>query len=574
MLSFLPRASALTAGPGRLVTIRQKALLLLLLLVSFIASPAYALQGNLGAHDPSTIVKDGNKYWVFHTGPGIPSKYSTDLVNWTAASRSVFTPATRPGWIATKVPAFVNEYWAPECVFMNGKFYLYYSCSTFGSKVSGIGLATNLTLDPASPNYNWVDEGEVISSNASSAANAIDPAVYRDASSNVWFTYGSFFGGIRIMQLDAATGKPLNGTSTPQFAVANGDVEAAYVKQRGSFYYLFINRGACCRGVNSTYYIQVGRSTSPTGPFLDKNGVNLNNNGGELLLNVSGRYTGPGHTGIFEENGVSYFSHHYYDYEDSGAPKLGIANLTWDAANWPVVSRDWLVPGRYEIAGQNGLVWQAQGCTSAPGQTIVQSARSGQACQQWDFTALGDGDYRIATALSSLVVSIDICSSANGAGLQLGVNSNLSCQQYHLDRASDGKLVFASVNGNRVVEVPNAATAAGVQLALFDYNGCTCQRWTTTLAGPLATAASRQLPGVSIYPVPAEVGTFTVDMGSQKAAEEITVMVSDLQGRRLYQHSFGGSQTRLAVEAGLQPGIYLVQVRRGNASTTQKLAVQ
>ena len=549
--------------------------LLLLLFIGVACSSALALQGNVGAHDPSTIVKDGNKYWVFHTGPGIQSKYSTDLVHWTA-SRSVFTTATRPNWITAKVPAFVNEYWAPECIFMNGKFYLYYSCSTFGSKVSGMGLATNVTLDPASPNYRWVDEGEVISSNNASASNAIDPAVYRDASNNLWFIYGSFFGGIRILQLDAATGKPLNGASTPQVAVADGDVEAAYVKQHNGFYYLFINRGACCRGVNSTYYIQVGRSASPTGPFLDKNGVNLNNKGGTLLLNVSGRYTGPGHAGIFEENGVSYFSHHYYDYEDGGAPKLGIANLTWDATGWPAVSRDWMAPGRYEIASQNsGLLWQTQACAGTAGQTVVQAARSGQACQQWDFVAVGDGEYRIVTALNALTVGTNICSAANGAGLELGANANLSCQLVQINRASDGTMVFASVNGNRVVEVPSAATAPGVQLALFNYNGCACQRWFLTAAGGLlATGGSQKLAGVNIYPVPAERGTFTVDLGTAKSADATTVQVFNSLGQLVYRRLYNASQAQLSVAAGLAPGIYQVQVQRGQASITQKQTVQ
>lgn len=547
-------------------------LVALFFLLGGLAPRAHALQGAQGVHDPSTIIKEGNKYWVFATGQGIYSMYSTDLVNWTPGPRAVFVNNAYPAWINTKVPSFGGHFWAPECIFMNGKYYLYYSCSSFGSKVSAIGLATNVTLDPASPSYNWVDEGEVISSNANSSANTIDPAVFKDTNNDVWFTYGSFFGGLRTLQLNAATGKIQSGATSN--AVANGNVEAAFLTKRGSFYYMFINRGSCCNGLNSTYNIRVGRSASPTGPFLDQSGVDLNNNGGTLVLSSSGRYVGPGHAGILVENGVSYFSHHYYDGDDNGAPKLGLAKLTWSAANWPVVSRDWVTPGRYEIASQNSsLVWQAQGCTGVVGEAIAQGARTGQACQQWDFIASGDGEYRVVNAISGVSAGVAGCSAATGAVLQLAA-ANSACRLFRIDRASDGTLVFASANGNRVVEVPSASTAPGTQLALSNYNGCLCQRWNLTVNGVLATSTARKLGDVSIYPIPAERGGFTVDLGARKAAEATTVMVSNLQGQVLYRRVFSAQQTKLAVEAPLQPGIYLVQVERASGQLTQKLTVQ
>jgi arabinan endo-1,5-alpha-L-arabinosidase len=551
---------------------------LLFVLLSWASPSAFALQGLTGAHDPSTIVKDGDKYWVFATGRGVYSMYSTDLVNWTPGPRPVFANNAYPSWINTKVPGFTGDFWAPECIFMNGKYYLYYSCSTFGSKVSTMGLATNVTLDPSSPNYRWVDEGEVLSSDANSSANAIDPAVFKDTNGDVWFTYGSFFGGIRVLQLNPTTGKPISGASTPQAAVADNAgsvVEAAYLTKRGSFYYLFINRGRCCQGVNSTYYIQVGRSASPTGPFLDQAGVNLNNGGGTVVLNVSGRYVGPGHTGIFEENGVSYFSHHYYDGDDNGNAKLGLAKLTWTAAGWPSVSRDWVAAGRYEIKNQNSnLVWDAWGCTGASGQIIAQGTPAGLDCQRWDFTALGDGQYKITNALGGLAADVAGCSPDAGARLQLGAYTGLACQQYRIDRASDGTLVFASVNGNRVVEVPNASTTAGQQLGLWDYNGCGCQRWSLTAAGtPLAATSGRKLLGVSVYPVPATRGGFTVELGQQKAAEPTLVEVYDLQGRLVHRQEFQRQQSTLAVTAALRAGLYLVQVKRESGAVTQKITV-
>ncbi|GAC1372330.1 MAG: hypothetical protein NVSMB30_12980 [Hymenobacter sp.] len=555
--------------------------MLLALLLGLASRPAAALQGQPGIHDPSTIIKSGNTYWVFGTGQGIYGLYSTDLVKWTPAPQPVFVNNAYPNWINAKVPGFAGFFWAPECVFQNGKYYLYYSCSTFGSKVSAIGLVTNLTLDPASPNYRWVDEGEVLATDNSSAVNAIDPAIFRDANNGLWLTYGSYFGGIRIVQLDAATGKPLGG---PQYAVANGGVEASYVKPHGGYYYLFVNRGTCCQGSASTYYIQVGRSAAPSGPFLDKNGVNLNNNGGTTLLSGMGRYRGPGHTGIFEENGAAYFSHHYYDSYDAGAPKLGLARLTWDAADWPVVSRDWLDPAavagsssRYTVAtapGPAGLVWEARGCIGTAGQALTQAPRTGAVCQQWDFTPLGNGDYKIASALGGLAVGVAGCSDANGALLELGAYTAQDCQQYHLERASDGGLVFATLTSNRVVEVPFASASAGTQLGLFDYNGCTCQHWFLTATSvATATAPGAGLTGISIYPVPAVRGTFTLDLSGRRLTEAVTVEIFNLQGRSVFRQVLAQPQAVQAVAAALPPGLFLVRVRQGAGLYTQKLTV-
>ncbi len=564
------RSAPLSWGEGLGVRFSGRAVrLAALVLLTLLSLTAQAQKGATGAHDPSTIIKDGNKYWAFTTGQGITSLYSTDLVKWTAGPRPVFQNNGYPAWINTAVPGFGGNFWAPECIFLNGKYYLYYSCSSFGSKVSAIGLATNVTLDPASPNYSWVDQGAVIQTNNGSAVNAIDPAVFKDTNGDVWFTYGSFFGGIRTTQLDAATGKIINQGN--QFAVVNGNPEAACLTKNGSYYYMFFNRGACCNGVNSTYYIMVGRSASPTGPFLDQSGVSINSGGGTLVLNVSGRYVGPGHAGILTEGGTNYFSHHYYDGDDNGAPKLGLAKLTW-AGGWPVVTRDWAAPGRYEIGTSAGLAWEATGCTGASGQPIAQAARTSLDCQRWDFTSLGDGDYKITSAQGGLAVTVAGCSPTNGSLLQLGSYSYLSCKQFHIDRANDGGLVFTSLNGGRVVEVPNAA-AAGQQLGLFDYNGGANQRFTLS-SGALATADAQKLPSVSIFPVPAERGGFTVDLGAANKPAATTVAVFNLQGQLVHRQTYTAQQTKLAVEATLAPGLYLVRVQQGAASATQELSVQ
>src|SRR5262245_1551625 len=122
-----------------------------------VAAPSRAqtpLSGSLGIHDPSTIVKLGQRYYMYGTGNGVRMKYSDDLFRWQSGP-AVF--ADPPTWVKQAVPNFTGEsLWAPEIAYFNNAYHLYYSASTFGSQVSAIGLATNATLDPASPNYHWV----------------------------------------------------------------------------------------------------------------------------------------------------------------------------------------------------------------------------------------------------------------------------------------------------------------------------------------------------------------------------------------------------------------------------------
>jgi arabinan endo-1,5-alpha-L-arabinosidase len=118
-----------------------------------------ALNGNIGIHDPSSIIKCGDTYWIFGTGNGIYAIYSKDLVKWNAGTTPFF-PGTYPSWVKSYVPDFGGTFWAPECFYMSGRYYLYYSCSSWGSRNSCIGLMTSKSLDPASPDYYWNDEGE------------------------------------------------------------------------------------------------------------------------------------------------------------------------------------------------------------------------------------------------------------------------------------------------------------------------------------------------------------------------------------------------------------------------------
>jgi arabinan endo-1,5-alpha-L-arabinosidase len=295
------------------------------------------LDGYLKAHDP-VVARDGDRYYVFTTGSRIPILCSPDMTQWEFCGR-VFKD--NPKWIGEAIDG-VTDLWAPDISFFNGKWHLYYSASTFGKNRSAIGLATNATLNPDSADYKWVDEGMVIESKPSDNWNAIDPNIAFDESGQPWLAFGSFWSGIKLRKIDAATGKP--ATDNAQlYAIAGGRpapnaIEAPFIIRRGDFFYLFVSFDFCCRGANSTYNIRVGRAPKITGPYVDRAGKAMLEGGGTLVLDGASakQWKGPGHNSIFSENGVDWLVYHAYDAQEVGTAKLRIEALGWDAEGWPI----------------------------------------------------------------------------------------------------------------------------------------------------------------------------------------------------------------------------------------------
>ncbi|MBI5768307.1 MAG: arabinan endo-1,5-alpha-L-arabinosidase [Verrucomicrobia bacterium] len=296
------------------------------------------------AHDPSTIVQCGDEYWTFYTGRGVPSWRSKDMKTWTAGP-PVFKEA--PAWVATAVPENRNAmFWAPDVMRVGDRYLLYYSVSSFGKNTSAIALATNKTLDPASPDFRWKDEGIVVRCAPPDKFNTIDPAIFREADGRLWMVFGSYWSGIKLIELDPATGQRLapalsgsNGPDSPMHALAHKQqIEAAFIWRHGAHYYLFVNWGHCCRGLESTYNIRVGRADQITGPYLDRDGKNLLDGGGTPVLATDGAFIGPGHAGIHVAEGREWFSCHFYNgTTPRGTPMLALRPLAWDRDGWPVV---------------------------------------------------------------------------------------------------------------------------------------------------------------------------------------------------------------------------------------------
>lgn len=291
-----------------------------------------ALLGRTSVHDPATIQKEGERYYTFSTGRIVRSLSSPDLVNWTNGP-SVFEAP--PSWTTNAVPGYNGHTWAPDVIRVDDRYLLYYSVSTFGKQVSGIGVASSPTLDWDSPDYKWVDHGPVILSKEGDPYNAIDPALFQDEDGRLWMSFGSFWRGLYLFELNPETGKRLDeGVSPTRLAWAES-IEAPFIMRRGHWYYLFVNHGRCCRGTNSTYEILVGRSRSITGPYLDRDGTDLVEAGGTEFLTTSNRFIGPGHVGVYEEDGRTWFSYHYYDERRRGRSHLALGRIDWTEDGWP-----------------------------------------------------------------------------------------------------------------------------------------------------------------------------------------------------------------------------------------------
>ncbi|TWT77876.1 Intracellular endo-alpha-(1-_5)-L-arabinanase [Posidoniimonas polymericola] len=348
---------------------------------------AAQLTGTLGAHDPSTVIYDDGRYYYFATGDRLAVRSSSNLSSWTGEP-AAFDAV--PSWVAGAVPGYSGQsLWAPDVIKLGDQFALYYSASVWGTKLSAIGYATSPTLDPDAPDYGWTDHGMIISSNHGSPYNAIDPSLMLDESTGkLWMTWGSFNNGIYVKEMNPTTGAPLN--SSPGVNVAapspTPEIEGAAMLQHNGDYYLFTNWGGCCSGVDSTYNIRVGRSTSPTGPFLDRDGVNMLNDGGTLFFDDDGRKVGPGHFSLTNVGGREQFSYHYYDANAVGAPTFGLRDLYWSDDGWPMLAEvdsrwgaslagDWSDPANWTGAGvPDGLGHIATFDGPGSGRTLYQLA--------------------------------------------------------------------------------------------------------------------------------------------------------------------------------------------------------
>jgi arabinan endo-1,5-alpha-L-arabinosidase len=305
-----------------------------------------ALDGQPAMHDPSTVIESGGKFYVYATGNGLPAFQSKD--GWTWERSGSVMQAVAGGKPGPEVTARGgNNSWAPDIIRAGDKYFLYYAAPGTQPKAA-IGLLVGRTLDPGSPDYTWEDAGPVVWSDGVEDSNAIDPGVFRDPTNGtLWLTYGSYFGYIRLVELNPKTGRRLYPDRRPVNVAINS--EASIVIFRDGWYYLLVTHGSCCAGANSSYNIRMGRAKKVTGPFLDRVGVDMLQGGGTLFLGSGDRFIGPGHFGLLDlGDGVQKFSCHYEaDLDRAGISVLDIRPLLW-RDGWPEAGEN-VKPGTYEI---------------------------------------------------------------------------------------------------------------------------------------------------------------------------------------------------------------------------------
>ncbi|GAB6167387.1 arabinan endo-1,5-alpha-L-arabinosidase [Thermostilla marina] len=301
----------------------------------------------IGGPDPTAVAisretPEGTKYdyYAVVTGRGIPILHSTDLRSWEPVGR-VF-PKAVPSWAAREVPGSTGI-WAPDLSFHDGLYYLYYSVSTFGSQRSVIGLAVNKAIDPNDPDYRWIDRGKVIESLPGKCDyNAIDPNLVVADDGRWYLFFGSFWSGLKAIELDRTSGKPK--ADAPLVPVASRPnhpthaIEGAYVIRRGEYYYLFASWDRCCDGANSDYKVVVGRSKNVLGPYVDAAGRRMLDGGGTVVLQGDRRWKGPGHNGIVHTREGWWMIHHTYDVRHLDRHRiLQVRPMRWTENGWPLV---------------------------------------------------------------------------------------------------------------------------------------------------------------------------------------------------------------------------------------------
>ncbi|CEI67652.1 hypothetical protein FVEN_g9471 [Fusarium venenatum] len=287
------------------------------------------VKGDTFIHDPTIVKRPDGTYLAAFTANGIGLKTSADRTTWKDVGAAFPNGAA---WTLTYTKNDKNL-WAPDLSYHNGQYFMYYSASSFGTSKSAIFLARSKTGASGS----WTNDGLVVESNDKSNYNAIDPNLFVDSDGKWWLSFGSFWSGLKLVELNPSTGKPVNKNNIISIAARpnnGGAIEAPYITKHGNYYYLWSAFDSCCKGVQSTYRTMVGRSNKVTGPYVDKAGKQLMQGGGTQLLASHGNIHGPGHPAVFKDNDADVLVYHYYNAQ--GTAQLGINLIRYDNG-WPTV---------------------------------------------------------------------------------------------------------------------------------------------------------------------------------------------------------------------------------------------
>lgn len=344
------------------------------------AEPVYQ---NVSVHDPS-IIKTDNKYYIF--GSHLASAKSDDLMTWSQVSSgvsegNVLIPNVQEELEETLTWAQSDTLWAPDVIQLaDGKYYMYYDACRGDSPLSALGIAVSDNIEGPYKNAGVIlksgmtgvgDDGEIY--DATQKPNVVDPDVFFDKKGRLWMVYGSYSGGIFIMELDTTTGFPLpdQGYGKKLLGANHARIEGPYMlySPETDYYYLFLSFGGL--DANGGYNMRVARSKTPDGPFVDSEGQDMIDAQGTSVLfddpayapygvklmgnfeflntedelPVRGEgYVSPGHNSAFydESNGQYYLIFHTRFPNRGEVHEVRVHQMLMNSDGWPVVA-----PHRY-----------------------------------------------------------------------------------------------------------------------------------------------------------------------------------------------------------------------------------
>lgn len=303
-------------------------------------------------HDPVMAYENGT-FYLYSTGRSLQMMTSPDRHTWTLHRKGAM-PAI-PEWTHDSVPGFKEHVWAPDIIRWHGRWWLSYSCSTFGKNTSAIGL---MSVDSLCHYDQWRDEGCIVASQRHRDEwNAIDPNFIIDEDDQPWLTWGSFWDGIQLIRLDStmhiAKGekpftiarrhpKGVKGDPNPtsKYAGTNA-IEAPFIMRHDGYYYLFVSWDYCCRGSKSTYRVVMGRSRNVTGPYLDRNGTPMTEGGGTPFFEGDKQtFEAAGHCAAYHFADGDLFICHGYSIQHKGASILVQRPIRWTDNGWPQLQKE------------------------------------------------------------------------------------------------------------------------------------------------------------------------------------------------------------------------------------------
>ncbi len=472
-----------------------------------------SLNAGSSVHDPSIVVTD-DKYYI--VGTHMTFAYSDDLRKWTikgngySATNMIFGDLFSDesgevfkftGKKDSVVPTDDKKchLWAPDIIYnkANGLYYMYY-CTSSTWNASTLEFATSETIDgkyeygksliySGLTRYNidetnvcdYVDKDYALKNyvkldgtyNFNEYPNALDPAVFYDKDGKMWMVYGSWSGGIFLLQIDESTGDVIH----PE-ADTDNNVDAYYGKKLlggghksiegpyilydpdSDYYYLFVSYGGLTS--DGGYQIRVFRSKEVDGDYLDMNdkkpdfydndhsGFGLKISGNHMLPSLETAYKATGHnSAMIDKDGRKYVVYHTRfegkgEYFEPRARQYFLNEEGWPVMLPYITNGETISESGYtadEIAGRyylEELGLDISGGYKAP--SIIYLGKDGTVYSKASDDTISEGTYTVTDGKYYVHISIDDIEY-----------SGVFCKQ--LDESGREVFVFSACGQNKTI---------------------------------------------------------------------------------------------------------------------------